>query len=65
MSFKPVSVGAGGNAGARSILLGGGTVKPGGRLETLGLAAKANGMRGGQGRVSPASGGKFRGDHVK
>lgn len=56
MSFKPVCVGAGGNAGARSILLGGGTVKPGGRLETLGLAAQARGMRGGEGRVAPATG---------
>lgn len=53
MSFKPVTVGAGGNAGARSILLGGGTVKPGGSLDTLGLAAKASGMRGGEGRSAP------------
>ncbi|CBJ29686.1 non-ribosomal peptide synthetase modules [Ectocarpus siliculosus] len=53
MSFKPVTVGAGGNAGARSILLGGGTVKPGGSLDTLGLAAKASGMRGGEGRAAP------------
>lgn len=51
MSFKPVSVGAGSNAGARSILLGGGTITPGGSLKTLGLAAKTSGMRGGEGRA--------------
>lgn len=51
MSFKPVSVGAGSNAGARSVLLGGGTIKPGGSLQTLGLAAKGGGMRGGEGRA--------------
>lgn len=65
MSFKPVSVGAGGNAGARSILLGGGTIKPGGRLETLGLAAKARGVRGGEGRMAPANGTGITGENVK
>lgn len=50
MSFKPVSIGAGANAGARSVLLGGATINPGGSLETLALAAKPSGVRGGSGR---------------
>lgn len=57
MSFEPVSIGAGSNAGARSVLLGGGAIKPGGSLDTLGLAARASG--GGGGRRQENSGGKF------
>lgn len=47
MSFEPVFIGAGSNAGARSVLLGGGTIRPGGSLETLGLVAKSGGVRRG------------------
>lgn len=53
MRFEPVSIAAGSNAGARSVLLGGATIKPNGSLETLGLAAKAsNRARGENGSAS-------------
>lgn len=56
MSFEPVSIGAGANAGARSVLLGGATVQPGGSLETLALLAKTSGVRRGgeRGKDSPS-----------
>lgn len=52
MSFEPVSIGAGSNAGARSVLLGGATIKPGASLETLGILAKRNEARSGSGRTN-------------
>lgn len=55
MRFEPVSIGAGSNAGARSVLLGGGLIQPGGSLRTLGIAAKRSSTRGGTGRVPAAS----------
>ncbi|CAN0226808.1 unnamed protein product, partial [Laminaria digitata] len=50
MRFEPVSIAAGSNVGARSVLLGGATIKPNGSIQTLGLAAKASSRaRGGNG----------------
>lgn len=46
MSFVPVSIGARSNAGARSILLGGADLGSGRTLQTLGLLARANRIRG-------------------